>query len=794
MNATYTKFICVAMLTLAVLSHAWPSAAATATFSWSPVTEADVAGYLLYYGTAPGQYSSQVDVGNKTTYQVAGLASDSDVYTALRSYDFNGNLSAFSGEFRLAAPNVPALSIAGVNAPMDGVVEVRFSKPVDPATAQDPANYSISDGVRVLTATLAVDALTVRLNTSSQAGNNSYVLSVSGVASQDTTPEVLSATVSYQVNFSGGAIGVNSGNTLGMEPVGGCTASSAATGAHPGDAVMLILLLILPLLRLLRRPQGRIAHAAPRGTSHVPGITLGLILLGVATAPTALAAPVLFYSDLDSAPLGAYVTVWGKGFGTAPGTVLVGSGSTGAGDIISWSADRVEFRLPANAGNGVTLMDSSGATSNPLAFTARAQGRIFFVSAADGDNAADGLAATNQGGGHGPWANLLPMLANVAPGDVVYVRDGNYPQVDNSTWGTNLLIRDVNSGKAGLPIALVGYPGELPVVGAAGSAAPRRSIYFTGGVSDWTVAKLRLNANSTAMGFDNGGTQRQRIRVVGNTASDVPSRYGTFEFSACAECRFLGNHIYSSGQPGNKLAHLFYYGGFGAGRDVEIAWNLLHDEYGGRALQVYGHTDADRMSGLSIHDNVTFNTPYDCILVGESDAAFKGWISDAAVYNNVAYNCGNAGIRIHNPGVVARVLHNTLYNSAAGIRIQAAKQVEIHNNISASNTSHLDYTTAGSMVMSHNGYDGGGSVPGQDTHPVTGAARFVSPVNGDFSLGTLSDFLNKGVALNPPLPTVSVPLSGTPHLGALGWVGFAGVVDSTPPSAPTGLFGGWISP
>ena len=33
-------------------------------------------------------------------------------------------------------------------------------------------------------------------------------------------------------------------------------------------------------------------------------------------APAVSAYPILFYSDLDSGPVGAYVTVWGKGFGT----------------------------------------------------------------------------------------------------------------------------------------------------------------------------------------------------------------------------------------------------------------------------------------------------------------------------------------------------------------------------------------------------------------------------------------------------------------------------------------------
>jgi len=506
-------------------------------------------------------------------------------------------------------------------------------------------------------------------------------------------------------------------------------------------------------------------------------LALALAFVVSMLAQAAQAAPVAFYTDIDSGPNGAFVTVWGKGFGSNKGSVLVGSGTASGADILSWTDKMIEFRLPAGAGNGVSVRDSSNTTSNTLPFTTRSNGRIFYI-ATNGSDSNDGLAPTNQGGS-GPWRTLPRSLTSVQPGDIVYVRGGNYTQQDtvgsNSAYGTVLLIRDKYTGTPGNPIALVGYPGETAVIGPADNSLGR-AIYMYKNLTDWTIAKFTLNAGSTAIGMTQLGSSA-RIRMIANTAGNVNSTYGTLRFRACSDCKVLGNHVFNSGKPGNKLAHLIYYGGFGPASNVEIAWNLLHDERGGRCIQVYGHTDQDQLSGLSIHDNVIYNCPYDGILVGSSDAAKKGWISDALVYNNVVYNTGTSGIRIDNPTVKARVLHNTVYqNAAAGaestLRIQLAGSAEIRNNIFAkvsATTKFLNLASAGSIAMSNNGYMGG-SAPSQDTQPFTGNAAFTDAANGDFSLLPTSPFLNKGVQLTPALPEVSIPFSTFPDLGALTWV------------------------
>jgi PKD repeat protein len=57
-----------------------------------------VAGYRVYYGTASGNYTSQIDAGAATTATVASLADGATYYFAVKAYDSVGNESGFSNE------------------------------------------------------------------------------------------------------------------------------------------------------------------------------------------------------------------------------------------------------------------------------------------------------------------------------------------------------------------------------------------------------------------------------------------------------------------------------------------------------------------------------------------------------------------------------------------------------------------------------------------------------------------------------------------------------------------------
>ena len=57
-----------------------------------------VSGYKVYYGTASGNYTSNLNAGSATSATVASLADGSTYYFAVKAYDSTGNESSFSNE------------------------------------------------------------------------------------------------------------------------------------------------------------------------------------------------------------------------------------------------------------------------------------------------------------------------------------------------------------------------------------------------------------------------------------------------------------------------------------------------------------------------------------------------------------------------------------------------------------------------------------------------------------------------------------------------------------------------
>jgi hypothetical protein len=79
------------------------SSGASATLSWSSVVgDETLAGYRVYYGTAPRDYfqarGSGLDVGNVTSYRLTGLNAATTYYFAVTAYDWALNESVFSNE------------------------------------------------------------------------------------------------------------------------------------------------------------------------------------------------------------------------------------------------------------------------------------------------------------------------------------------------------------------------------------------------------------------------------------------------------------------------------------------------------------------------------------------------------------------------------------------------------------------------------------------------------------------------------------------------------------------------
>jgi hypothetical protein len=82
------------------------SGSSPAVLTWDPVdvaTYPDLAGYRIYYGTAPGTYQQPVGGGdfvpaNATIYSVMGLTKGTTYYFSATAFDGSNNESIFSNE------------------------------------------------------------------------------------------------------------------------------------------------------------------------------------------------------------------------------------------------------------------------------------------------------------------------------------------------------------------------------------------------------------------------------------------------------------------------------------------------------------------------------------------------------------------------------------------------------------------------------------------------------------------------------------------------------------------------
>jgi hypothetical protein len=61
------------LIVATTFASALPALAATVTVSWDPTPGEDVGGYVVHYGTTPGDYSVSIDVGRQTSWRTSDL-------------------------------------------------------------------------------------------------------------------------------------------------------------------------------------------------------------------------------------------------------------------------------------------------------------------------------------------------------------------------------------------------------------------------------------------------------------------------------------------------------------------------------------------------------------------------------------------------------------------------------------------------------------------------------------------------------------------------------------------------
>ncbi len=128
MKGESRRFVICALFFLTILTDS-QAQAAQVQLAWdAPTTNVDgtpltdLAGYRLYYGQTSGNYQSFVDIGNQTTYTLAGLQPGQTYYFAVTAYDTSGTQSAFSNEVSyttdITVPPTPPMAPTSGAAPL----------------------------------------------------------------------------------------------------------------------------------------------------------------------------------------------------------------------------------------------------------------------------------------------------------------------------------------------------------------------------------------------------------------------------------------------------------------------------------------------------------------------------------------------------------------------------------------------------------------------------------------------------------------------------------------------------
>jgi len=78
------------------------------TLAWSPVSQADVAGYIVYYGKTSGSYTAAVAANTGTSAAISGLTEGVTYFFAVSAYDSLGMESERSNEVSYSVPAPPS--------------------------------------------------------------------------------------------------------------------------------------------------------------------------------------------------------------------------------------------------------------------------------------------------------------------------------------------------------------------------------------------------------------------------------------------------------------------------------------------------------------------------------------------------------------------------------------------------------------------------------------------------------------------------------------------------------------
>jgi len=365
--------------------------------------------------------------------------------------------------------------------------------------------------------------------------------------------------------------------------------------------------------------------------------------------PAPPAAQGAIYTDLASAPVGAWVTVYGGGFGDA-GEVKLGDAVQ---TVLSYSAKCVVFQV---SGTGGALL-VGGKSAGHLAVHA---GRVI---------------ETKPSGLRGAWSSARP-------GDVVYLHGGTYQSVyGDGDWYNDSTLETYKQGKAGQPIAMLSYPGEVATLTSIPDSshsviALGDQNYHQRRAAHLVFANLNIlgkgdciygggDTTDPAGGPEESGATNIRIVNITCKITDAESNTMTGMIALQGDgWKILGSTFID---PPNRAViknnHAIYIQG--GADDVEIAWNQLTNLHVGHVIQVHQDGRPFLYQNIYIHDNLLeghVNTDMRGISVVNVDDA-----STVLIEHNLLRNLGQdfSGVVVYRGRVIIR--DNAFYGIRANV-------------------------------------------------------------------------------------------------------------------------------
>ncbi len=402
-----------------------------------------------------------------------------------------------------------------------------------------------------------------------------------------------------------------------------------------------------------------------------------------------------FFTDLVSAPVGAFVTAYAPSGGFGASGVVTLNGASQA--IFSYSDTKVVFTV---SGSGGALVVGTNSIGNISVI----QGRV--------------LTATTS--------TFKTTLQSIVAGDTIYLHAGTYSAVyDNLGWNSaniNFWFGKTNGsvGTTAQPIAIIAYPNEVVNITHTNSGDPRANIQLGDGgglhADNITIAGFNLTSEEQCI-YGGGNTADsttpnsggQNVRIVGNTCTitDASSNTmtGLMEVSGNGGS-VLGNTFHD---PSNRTVinnnHVIYIQN--GASNVEIAYNTIVNLHVGHVIQIHQDNTPMSYQNVNIHHNIlqgSKNTDIRGINVGNVAAS-----STISIHDNSLTNLGQSFSAICVYGGIVSIMNNILTGiyvpSSGGGGAFLFENNGVVTQVTASGNSIN--TTAGAGVISTGGFPSG---------------------------------------------------------------------------------------